>query len=289
MEVGPSCLGRSGEELSYLLEEDVVPGLGRKADNDTVVGQTAKVIDHLLELVVGVMNGDIDACDEIVLARHTLQVTRVEVSLDAHLFGPTSCLGSHGITDIRGRDLGTHLRQGDGQTADTASTVADRLSGDVAIRRNPIQNLLDGLIVTGTNVELHRVHVVRLGIDLVPSVEAFGVEVFTDFCLVVDAGEQSSARSSLWCDHKGRSGDEERGKDRKAQHHGRIVLPLLTFSRSHYFNLTVWSSHEVGQVARRHPRSTLHSPFSFGHHHDVLPLAAGPLWDPQWPILCSAQ
>ena len=101
----------------------------------------------------------------------------------------------------------THLGQWNGQTSDTASTIADTLSGNISIVRNPVQNLLDGLVVTRSDVQLHRVDLVAVGIDFVPSVEPLRVEIFADLGLVVDGGSQGGSCS-------GRSGIRDRDKGR---------------------------------------------------------------------------
>ena len=90
----------------------------------------------------------------------------------------------------------THLGQRDGQTANAASAVADRLSLDVAIGLDPVQNLLDGLIVTIANVQLDGVDLVGIGVDLVPAAEALGVEVFPNLGLVVHGRGHGESRRS---------------------------------------------------------------------------------------------
>lgn len=99
----------------------------------------------------------------------------------------------------------THLGQRDGQTANAASTVADALSLDVAIGLDPVQNLLDGLIVTIADVELDGVDLVGIGIDLVPAVESLGVEVFPNLGLVVHGGGHGESRRRSRSSHDGRN------------------------------------------------------------------------------------
>jgi len=82
----------------------------------------------------------------------------------------------------------THLGQRDGQTANATSTIADSLSLDVTIGLDPVQNLLNGLIVTSANIELDGVDLVGIGVDLVPAIEALGVEVFPNLGLIVHGG-----------------------------------------------------------------------------------------------------
>ena len=81
----------------------------------------------------------------------------------------------------------THLSKGNRQTTNTATTIANALALNVAISLNPVQDLLDGLIVAVANVKLDRVDLIGIGIDLVPAVETLGIEVFTDLGLVVHA------------------------------------------------------------------------------------------------------
>jgi hypothetical protein len=84
----------------------------------------------------------------------------------------------------------THLCQRDGQTSNTATTIANRFSRYVTIFLDPLQNLLDSLVVTSADIQLNRVHVIAFGVNLIPSVETFRVEIFTDFGLVVHTRRQ---------------------------------------------------------------------------------------------------
>ena len=99
----------------------------------------------------------------------------------------------------------THLGQRDGQAANAASTVANSLSLDVAIGLDPVQNLLDGLIVTSTDVELDGVDLIGVGIDLVPAVEALSVEVFPNLGLVVHGGGHGESRRRSRSSYDGRN------------------------------------------------------------------------------------
>lgn len=98
----------------------------------------------------------------------------------------------------------THLCQRNGQTSHTASTITDTLSSNISIGRNPVQNLLNGLVMTTSNIQLYRVDISTLRIDLVPSAEPLCVEIFTNFGLVVDARKQRRVGRS-------RGGRDKRG------------------------------------------------------------------------------
>mmetsp|Transcript_14162 Transcript_14162/g.39031 ORF Transcript_14162/g.39031 Transcript_14162/m.39031 type:complete len:305 (-) Transcript_14162:67-981(-) len=190
VKVGAGGLGGSWEHLSDLLEEDVEPCLWCEGDDDAVLGEVAKVSDHLRHLLTWVVDGNIDASDGVVLSGDGFQVGGVEFGIDAQFLGTSCGLVGHGVRDVAGGDLGTHLCQRDGEAANTASAVADGFSGDVVVVHNPVEDLLNGLVVTCADVHLDGVDLIGFGVNLVPSVETLGVEVLADLGLVIRGGCQ---------------------------------------------------------------------------------------------------
>jgi hypothetical protein len=118
----------------------------------------------------------------------------------------------------------THLSERDGKAANTASTIAHSLPLDVAVCFDPIQNLLDGLVVTSSDIKLHRIHIVAFRINPVPAVESLGIEVFSDLCLVVDSRGERNGRVRA-----ARAWDESRRADEKQRENGNGLLHGLLF------------------------------------------------------------
>ena len=107
MKVCPSRLAGTGEQLTDLLQQRVVPCLGGKGDQYPIVGQRAQMSDHLCHLFRGVMNSNINASDSIIVASDRLQVRGVELGIfDAKGLGTGSSLASHGIRNVTGRNFG---------------------------------------------------------------------------------------------------------------------------------------------------------------------------------------
>mmetsp|Transcript_4477 Transcript_4477/g.5363 ORF Transcript_4477/g.5363 Transcript_4477/m.5363 type:complete len:209 (+) Transcript_4477:499-1125(+) len=145
------------------------------------------MFDHFGHFVRGVMNSHIDTCHGIVFTRHTFQIRCIKFSIsNTHFLGTTSGFCGHGIGNVTCGDFGTHLCKRDGKTSHTTSTITYGLSTDITIVLNPIQNFLNGLIVTCTNIQLDGVDIITFRINFVPTVETFGIKVFTNFCFIID-------------------------------------------------------------------------------------------------------
>lgn len=64
-----------------------------------------------------------------------------------------------------------------------------------------------------SDIQLNRVDIITFRVNLVPSVETFGVEIFSDFGLVID--DRKSAGDNLWACRwsESRNTRKESGKD----------------------------------------------------------------------------
>ncbi len=71
--------------------------------------------------------------------------------------------------------------------------------------------------MTCADIQLNGVDFITFGVDLVPSVETFGVEIFTDFGFVVDGRGQGSC-DNFWarCGSKSGNTRKDGGKDETA-------------------------------------------------------------------------
>lgn len=195
VKISPGGLGGSREELAKLLEPHEPPCLGSERKKNPPIRQTTKMLDHTHHLVGGVVDGDIDACHGVVVARDGLEVGGVELRIgDPHLLGPAVGLRAHGVADVARADVRPHLSERNGEAPHAAAAVAHALSFNVTVGLDPVDDLLDGLIVSRSNVELHAVDLVALGIDLIPAVEALSVEVFADLRLQGGESEVWAAR-----------------------------------------------------------------------------------------------
>jgi hypothetical protein len=58
----------------------------------------------------------------------------------------------------------THLSEGDRKRSNAASTITNCLSGNITIGLDPIQNLLNGLTMTITNVHLNTIRLSSLSL-----------------------------------------------------------------------------------------------------------------------------
>lgn len=115
----------------------------------------------------------------------------------------------------------THLCEWDGKAANTAPTITHSLSLDISIGLDPVQNLLDGLVVPRSDIKLHRIHIIALRVNLVPAVESFGIEVFSDLCLVIHTRRKGNGnmRAARFRDKSRRPGEKQR-KNGKGVLHG---------------------------------------------------------------------
>lgn len=117
---------------------------------------------------------------------------------DEHIF---QCIGSPTTKD----DLYsqptrlTHLSQRDSQTSHTAPTITKGLPGSISIGLHPVQNLLYCHIMTLSNIQLDTVHFIRLGVNFIPTIESFIVEVLADFRFVVNGGEEGGVVLGSGC------------------------------------------------------------------------------------------
>ena len=100
----------------------------------------------------------------------------------------------------------THLRQWDGKATNTAATVTDGLAGNVPVGLNPIQDLVNGLVMTGPDIQLDGVDIITFWVNLIPPVETFWIEVLANFCLVIHRSWKGNnglsrrcAWSKCWC------------------------------------------------------------------------------------------
>ena len=111
----------------------------------------------------------------------------------------------------------THLRQGNGEASNSTSTVAYGLSLDIPVCSDPVQNLLNSLIMTSSDIHLDRVDFITFRVNFVPAVESFSVEIFPDLRFVVHTRlkgcnmlsvlhRRNERRSS--CDNKGQKGNQ---------------------------------------------------------------------------------
>ncbi len=68
--------------------------------------------------------------------------------------------------------------------------------------------------MSSADIQLNRVDIVTFGVDLVPSVETFRVEIFADFGLVIDARGKGSC-NNFWARCRSESGNTRKdgGKD----------------------------------------------------------------------------
>ena len=111
----------------------------------------------------------------------------------------------------------THLRQGNGEASNSTPTVAYGLSLDIPVCSDPVQNLLNSLIMTSSDIHLDRVDFITFRVNFVPAVESFSVEIFPDLRFVVHTRlkgcnmlsvlhRRNERRSS--CDNKGQKGNQ---------------------------------------------------------------------------------
>ena len=201
--------GRPGKEFADLFQQFVVPRFGGKGNQDAVLGQAAQVLNHFRHFFVGIMNGHVNARDRVVRSGDGLQIGGEKFGVRyANGLGPTFGFFGHGGRNIRGGHFGSHFRQGNGQTTHATTTIADGLSLNVAVLLDPVQNLLNGLVVAVADIQLDRVDIIGFGINLVPSVKAFCIKVFTDFGLVVDGAlEQGGRRRRRMVVHRHKGGN----------------------------------------------------------------------------------
>ena len=95
----------------------------------------------------------------------------------------------------------THLRQWDGKATNTATTVTDGLAGNIPVGLNPIQDLVDSLIMTGSDIQLDGIDIITFRVNLIPPVETFWIEVLANFCLVIHRswkGKNGLSRRCAW-------------------------------------------------------------------------------------------
>jgi len=90
-------------------------------------------------------------------------------------------------SNLRNSSIHTHLCQRNSQTSNTATAVAHRFASNISVFFHPLQNLLDGLVMACADIQLDRVHVIALRVDLIPPVETFRVEILADFGFVIDS------------------------------------------------------------------------------------------------------
>ena len=65
-----------------------------------------------------------------------------------------------------------------------------------------------------SDIQLNRVDIITFGVNLVPSVETFGIEIFSDFGLVVNSrrkGAGDNSRAGRWSES--RNTRKDGGKD----------------------------------------------------------------------------
>merc|ERR1719253_234880 len=171
--------------------------------------------NHFSHFVGGVVNGHIDARNSIVSALNRHEIGGVEFRIfDAHRFGTGCSFFGHRVRDITGGYLGAHLCQRNRQASHATPTVAHRLSLDIPIVPDPVQYLLYRLIVSISDVQLNFIDFVRLGVDFIPAIETFVVEVLAHFGLsstveksvflpvVTDAGPGAEENASVVGDNE---------------------------------------------------------------------------------------
>mmetsp|Transcript_9642 Transcript_9642/g.23925 ORF Transcript_9642/g.23925 Transcript_9642/m.23925 type:complete len:324 (-) Transcript_9642:182-1153(-) len=189
-------LGGAGEQLADALERGVVGRVGRKRDDEALVRQRRQVCDHGVSLVLRVVDHDVQARDRVVAPAHALQVQRLKLGRHrgrvagggAGLLKAARSLGSHGGADVAGAHGRAAQGQGDGQRACAAAAVGHRGAHHAALLVQPAQHLVHGLRVALADVQLHLVHVVSLTVNLVPALEAGGVEVVLDRLQLIATG-----------------------------------------------------------------------------------------------------
>mmetsp|Transcript_8913 Transcript_8913/g.12329 ORF Transcript_8913/g.12329 Transcript_8913/m.12329 type:complete len:210 (+) Transcript_8913:407-1036(+) len=164
------------------------------------------------------MNCNIHTCDCVVFSSYGFKIRCVEVCVfNSKGFGTFCCLGCHGIGNVACRYLGAHLSQRNRQTSNTTSTITDTLALNIIISLDPIQYFSNRLIVSITNIQLNRIHLIGFRINLIPTVETFVVEVFAYFGFVIHCGHGKCRRSGAaaggecrWCKCiSGAYGEEE--------------------------------------------------------------------------------
>mmetsp|Transcript_5423 Transcript_5423/g.10851 ORF Transcript_5423/g.10851 Transcript_5423/m.10851 type:complete len:217 (-) Transcript_5423:23-673(-) len=209
MEVGPGSLARPREELPELLERDEIPSLGGEAEDNPPVRKVAEVSNHSSHLFRRIVDGNVYAAHGVVVTLDALEVAGVEVGvLDAEGGGTTGGLIAHGVGNVTGTNVSTHLSERNRQATYTTPAVAHSLSADVTVVLDPIKDLLYRLVVTSPDVELHGVNFITLAVNFVPPIETFTVEVVPNLGLIIN-----DSRHPTRCARRVMHEGHERGRE----------------------------------------------------------------------------
>mmetsp|Transcript_17436 Transcript_17436/g.35416 ORF Transcript_17436/g.35416 Transcript_17436/m.35416 type:complete len:326 (+) Transcript_17436:287-1264(+) len=194
VEVRAGGLGGSREQLTHLLQNSVIPGVGSEGDDQALLRELSQTLNHLKHLIRGVMNHHIDARHVVVRSLQILEIRRHELHFVALLPRqnfrcPSGGLLSHGLADIGSIHSRTHGGQGEGQGADTTTGIAEglslqRLTGGRIVRLHPCKNFVHSLMVPLPDVLLDGVHIIRLRVNFVPPFKTNSVEIIRHLLLL---------------------------------------------------------------------------------------------------------
>ena len=233
MEVRAGRLGRSREQLADALQDEVRQRLRREGDDELLAAQARQVVDHTVDAVLRVVNHDIDARHHVVLARGFFEAHGVKLGLGRRRLGAVRhqfLVSALRFADHRARDITrAHVRplkrQRNRQRPRPAPSIAHRHALQIVVL-HPRQNLINRLLMSLANVELHLIHVVRLSVNLIPPFEPGGVEIILHARRFVAASLRHHPLASFarirQHQRRARARDRQRAADRQSRALGRL-------------------------------------------------------------------
>lgn len=233
VEVGARRLGRTREQLADALENEVGERLWREGDDELLGAQAGQVVDHAVDAILRVVNHDVDAGDHVVLAGALLETHGVKLGRLFRRLGTardefvvtTLRFAHHGRRNVARSHVRPLERQRNGQRSGTATRVAHRHASQI-LALHPVQNLIHSLLMSGTNIELHLVHIIRLTVNLIPPLKPSRVKVILHRSGFVATRFRHHALPSLarvrQHERRARAGENNRTSDRESRAIGNL-------------------------------------------------------------------
>mmetsp|Transcript_3772 Transcript_3772/g.13410 ORF Transcript_3772/g.13410 Transcript_3772/m.13410 type:complete len:261 (-) Transcript_3772:315-1097(-) len=194
---------RPRKQFPNSLQNRIRQRFRRERNNQLLLTQRSQVPHHRGHAIVRIVNHNVDATHHVVLPSALFQPQRFKFRRDSWrlrsrgdaLIIPRLRLANHTRRNIRSAHAGTSVRQRNRQRPSPSAGITHR--HPVHVLRQPIQNLIDRLLMPLTDVQLYFVHLVGFAVNFLPSLESNFIEVIAHRSGFVTTGRLHHRRASF--------------------------------------------------------------------------------------------